>query len=108
MFGGLVASGGHIAALTNRVLTDALWDWLALRGGCGLDDIWFENPVRPDDTLSGISRVISLEDLDERRGSRDVVFDVETRVDDETVFSMRIFSISHSESTTRSLCARRR
>lgn len=64
-------------------------------------------PAPPDDTLSGIIRVVSLEDPDERRGSRDVVFDVETRVDDETVFTMRIFSISHSVPTTRSLCGRR-
>ena len=94
MFGGLVASSWHVAALTNRLLTDALFDLLALRGSRDLDDIWFENPARPDDTLSAIIRVVSLEDLDERRGSRDVVFDVETRDDDETVFSMRMISNS--------------
>ena len=65
-------------------------------------------PAPPDDPLSGIIRVVSLEDPDDRRGSREVVFDAETRIDDERVFSIRIFSISHSESTTRSPCARRR
>jgi acyl dehydratase len=93
MFGGLVASGWHVAALTNRLLTDALFDRLALRGGRGVDEVRFENPVRPGDTLSGTIRVASLGDQD-GRGSRDVIFETETRTDEgEAVLSMRIRSI---------------
>lgn len=99
MFGGLVASGWHVAALTNRLLTDALFDRLALKGGRGVDDLRFERPVRPGDTLSGTIEVASVEAPEEGRDSRDVVFDTTTHTGDEAVFTARIFSIVAREPT---------
>lgn len=99
MFGGLVASGWHVAALTNRLLTDALFDRLALQGGRGVDDLRFERPVRPGDTLSGTIKVAAVEAPDEGRDTRDIVFDTTTLTGDETVFTARIFSIVAREPT---------
>lgn len=99
MFGGLIASGWYVAALTNGLLTDALFDRLALRGGRGVDDLRFERPVRPGDTLSGTIEVAAVEAPEEGRDSRDVVFDTTTRTGDGAVFTARIFSIVAREPT---------
>ena len=51
VFGGLVASGWHTAAITMRLLVTSN---LSLAGGAiglGVDELRFPMPVRPDDTL---------------------------------------------------------
>lgn len=52
MFGGLIASGWHTAAVCMRLLVDGvLSDWASM-GARGVDEIRWLNPVRPGDTLS--------------------------------------------------------
>ena len=58
MFGGLIASGFHTAALTFRLL----WQTGALNDGSigspGLDELRWLKPVRPGDTLHVVAKVI--------------------------------------------------
>jgi len=94
MFGGLVVAGWHVAVLTNRMMSDALFQRTGVVGGRGVNGLRFEKPVRPGDTLSGTVRIADLGDVDDQRGSRDITFDTATRSDsDEPVYSARIFSI---------------
>jgi len=59
-FGGLVASGFHVAALTVRLIRDT-----GLMSGTGLgttaaDDVHWLKPVRPGDTLSVRAEVVEI------------------------------------------------
>lgn len=94
MFGGLIAASWHVAVLTNQMMSDALFQRTAVVSTRGVNDLRFEKPVRPGDTLSATVRIAELSDVDDQRGSRDVTFDTATRSDsDEPVYSARIFSI---------------
>lgn len=84
MFGGLVASGWHVVALTNRMLTESVFSTIALRGGHGSDRIRFHNPTRPGDSLSGVVEIVDIDDPERRPQHRDVSFDVTTRKSDDT------------------------
>jgi acyl dehydratase len=53
IFGGLVASGWHTAALLMRLAVDGMIRNAASLGSPGVDRIDWPNPVRPGDTLSG-------------------------------------------------------
>lgn len=52
MFGGLVASGWHTAAMTMKLLIENQDDDTASAGGRGADDLRWHQPVRPGDVLS--------------------------------------------------------
>ncbi len=68
MFGGLVASGWHTAAMTMRLLVDGrLADSRAL-GALGVDSLRWPEPVRPGDTLSVRTEISETEVFDEERG----------------------------------------
>ena len=60
VFGGLVASGWHTAALTMRLLVES--DLKVAGGliGAGADELKWPNPVRPGDTLHVVSEVIEV------------------------------------------------
>ena len=88
MFGGLVASGWHIVSITNRLMTDALFDRIALEGGHGTDEVRFLTPVRPDDTLTGTVEVVEISDPENRPEHRDVSFAVTARNQDTDVLTM--------------------
>lgn len=52
MFGELVASGWHTAAITMKLLVEGRDDDTASAGGRGADDLRWHKPVRPGDVLS--------------------------------------------------------
>jgi acyl dehydratase len=61
MFGGLIASGWHTAAMTMRMVVDnALRDSNAT-GAIGVDELRWKQPVRPGDTLSVNTEVLEKE-----------------------------------------------
>ena len=52
IYGGLIASGWHTAALTMRLAADGLILDSASMGSPGVDELRWLKPVRPGDTLS--------------------------------------------------------
>jgi acyl dehydratase len=52
IYGGLIASGWHTAALSSRMFVDHLLADSTSLGGPGLDELRWLKPVRPGDTLS--------------------------------------------------------
>lgn len=87
MFGGLVASGWHTAAMTMRLLVDGwLTDSRAL-GALGVDSLRWPEPVRPGDRLSVSTEIREKEPFDEDRGR--VAIEVTTTTQrGDTVLSM--------------------
>jgi len=87
MFGELVASGWHTAAMTMRLLVDGrLADSRAL-GALGVDSLRWPEPVRPGDRLSVRTEITETEPIDDERGR--VAIAVTTTTDSgDTVLSM--------------------
>jgi len=80
MFGELVASGWHTAAMTMRMLVDNYLLESGAMGSPGLESLRWRKPVRPGDVLSVRTEFADKEPWDENRG---VVFtDIETRNQD--------------------------
>ena len=53
MFGGIIASGWHVAAKMMRLFVDNYIDHRTALGSPGLDELRWLKPVRPGDTLTG-------------------------------------------------------
>ena len=53
MFGGIIASGWHIASKMMRLFVDNYVDQRTALGSPGLDELRWLKPVRPGDTLTG-------------------------------------------------------
>lgn len=88
-FGGLVASGWHTAAITERLLVDNVLAESGAMGSPGIDDLRWRKPVRPGDRLSVSIEVVDTEPWDEDRG----LVRAETRTlteDDEAVMTMDV------------------
>lgn len=68
MFGGLVASGWHTAAMTMRMLVDNHLTESGALGSPGLDRLRWPTPVRPGDTLTVDAEVLDKDPWDEERG----------------------------------------
>ena len=51
-FGGIIASGWHTAAITQRIVVDAVVSQSASLGSPGVDELRWLKPVRPGDTLT--------------------------------------------------------
>ena len=64
IYGGLIASGWHTAALCMRLLVDGVFGDSAAMGSPGLDELRWLTPVRPGDVLAG--RLIVLECIPSR------------------------------------------
>jgi acyl dehydratase len=60
IYGGIIASGWHIAAISHRLLVDCLLKDAAGLGSPGVDELRWIRPVRPDDTLSLRVEVVEL------------------------------------------------
>ncbi|WP_276271471.1 MaoC/PaaZ C-terminal domain-containing protein [Haloarcula litorea] len=87
MFGGLVASGWHTAAMTMRLLVDHQLSDSGAMGALGVDSLRWPAPVRPGDVLSVRTEVVETEPWDEDRGR--VATEITTTTEaDETVLSM--------------------
>ncbi len=84
MFGGLVASGWHTAAMTMRMLVDEVLQDEGALGAVGVDELRWPEPVRPGDDLHVETEVLSKE-ADYRPGVGLVRSRVETVREDGTV-----------------------
>lgn len=87
MYGGLIASGWHTAAMTMRLLVDSFLSEAASLGARGVDDLRWRRPVRPGDVLSIRTEVLDTEIETPERGlvrAKTTTFDG----DGEAVFSM--------------------
>ena len=80
MFGGLVASGWHTAAMTMRLLVDNYITGSRALGAAGVDELRWREPVEPGDVLSVETEIVETEVWDEERGL--VHVDVETSDED--------------------------
>ena len=87
MYGGLIASGWHTAAMSMRLLVECFLDEAATLGAKGVDELRWHKPVQPGDRLS-IRATVEEKTVDsDRRGT--IRLRVETtNQDDELVFSM--------------------
>jgi len=68
MFGELVASGWHTAAMTMRMLVDNHLNESAAMGSPGLEELRWRHPVRPGDVLSVETEHVDKQPWDEDRG----------------------------------------
>jgi acyl dehydratase len=68
MFGGLIASGWHTAAMTMELLVTNAFTDSAATGAIGVDELRWPNPVRPGDTLTVHTEVIDTEPWSETLG----------------------------------------
>lgn len=76
MFGGLVASGWHTAAMTMRLLVDNYMTDSRALGATGVDELRWREPVEPGDVLTVDTEIVDTEVWDEDRGL--VYVDIET------------------------------
>jgi acyl dehydratase len=83
MFGTLVASGWHTAAMTMRMLVDGYLSDSGAMGSPGLDELQWRDPVRPGDELSLAIEPVDKEPWDDHRGA--IVAETETLNQDEEV-----------------------
>lgn len=58
VFGGLIASGWHTAAVCMKLFVDGLIQDIASGGGRGVDDLRWHKPVHPGDELSIQTKLI--------------------------------------------------
>jgi len=87
MYGGLIASGWHTAAMSMRLLVECFLDEAATLGAKGVDELRWHKPVQPGDRLSVRATVEKREVDSDRRGT--IRLRVETSTaDDEVVYSM--------------------
>jgi acyl dehydratase len=68
LYGGLIASGWHTAAMAMRMMCDAYLLRSASLGSPGLDSLRWLHPVRPGDTLSMRLHVLETRPLESKPG----------------------------------------
>lgn len=90
LFGGLVASGWHTAAITMRLIVESDLNIAGGIVGLGVDELRFPKPVRPGDTLRTASEILELR-LTRSRPDRGliVVSSVTTNQDGIAVLTMK-------------------
>lgn len=88
MFGGIIASGWHTAALATRMIVDGWLHKVANRGGLGSDNLRWHEPVRPGDTLYARSTVLETQASESHPDSGIVTRETEVlTADDDLVMS---------------------
>ncbi len=85
VFGGLVASGWHTAAIFMRLFVDRILSGSASMGSPGVEGIRWTAPVRPGDVLTGRVRVIETSPSQTRPDRGTVVTESEVRNQDGDV-----------------------
>ncbi len=60
IYGGLIASGWHTAAVYMRLLVDGFLGRAAAMGSPGVDELRWLKPVRPDDVLEGRLEIVEV------------------------------------------------
>ncbi|WP_254525609.1 MaoC family dehydratase [Natrinema caseinilyticum] len=90
-FGELVASGWHTASISMRMLVENYLTENAGMGGRGVDELRWQRPVTPGDTLSLRTEVVDKRpsETDPRRGNVDTYIEVLNQ-DDEVVLSYTV------------------
>jgi acyl dehydratase len=94
MFGELVASGWHTAALTMRMLVDGASP--RVEGGvmgAGIDEIRWPTPVRPGDELSAESEILDMRPSRSRADRGLIKLKTTTRNQDAAVVQVIIANI---------------
>ncbi|WP_255151294.1 MaoC family dehydratase [Halorarius halobius] len=61
LFGGLIASGWHTAAMTMRMLVENVMNDSKASGAVGVDELRWKQPVRPGDTLTAETEILEKE-----------------------------------------------
>jgi acyl dehydratase len=84
MFGGLVASGWHTAAMTMRMLVDNYLSQSRALGAVGVDSLRWRQPVRPGETLSVETEVVDKEPWGEGEGMGVIHSETTTKNEDGT------------------------
>ncbi|GAB7020735.1 MaoC family dehydratase [Halostagnicola bangensis] len=89
LFGELVASGWHVAAICMRLSADGMGEEYATIAGIGVDELRWKNPVTPDDTLSLRVEIVDKQPSESKpdRGHIETLREV-TNQDDDVVLSM--------------------
>jgi len=85
-FGGLIASGWHTASLTMGLLVEEFLSTAATHGALGVDSLRWRSPVRPGQTLTVETEVVTTDDWSDEAGKADVR--IETYADGEIALSM--------------------
>jgi acyl dehydratase len=94
MYGGIIASGWHTAAMTMRVLVDKYLSSIASLGSPGVDELRWILPVRPGDTLRVRITVIEARRSRSKPDRGIVRTLIETRNQrEELVFSMKAMNL---------------
>ena len=92
IYGGLIASGWHTAAMTMRMIVDHhLEDAMAL-GALGVDNLRWPNPVVPGETLSLETEVVETR-ASESRSDRGIVKTDSTTINQSGEPKMEMTSI---------------
>lgn len=87
VYGGLIASGWHTTAMFMRMFVEEFLSGTAAMGSPGVDELRWQTPVRPGDTLSVRLEVAGRDATHRERGTVD--FDTEILNDeDEPVMTM--------------------
>jgi len=60
IFGGIIASGWHTASICHRLIVENVLGKAASLGSPGVDELRWLRPVRPGDTLTARTEVLSL------------------------------------------------
>ena len=94
MYGGIIASGWHTAAMTMRVLVDKYLSSISSLGSPGVDELRWILPVRPGDTLRVRITVIEARRSRSKPDRGIVRTLIETRNQrEEVVFSMKAMNL---------------
>ena len=99
MFGGLIASGWHIAAKLMRLFVDNYIDRRTALGSPGLDELRWLRPVRPGDTLRSEVEVVEARPSRSKpdRGILVMAFKIRNQRD-EDVLTMRTLQLTRRRS----------
>lgn len=79
IFGGIIASGLYTLGLVNKLVVEEYLNDLATMGGQGIDEIRYDEPVRPKDALTIYLEVSRKEPSGSRPERGYVDFDIEAR-----------------------------
>ena len=89
IFGGLIASGWHTAAMTMRMLVDNVVDPETTMGSPGVEELRWQVPVRPGDVLSVRQELLEKRPLESRPEAGLFRYRSETlNQDDEVVMTL--------------------
>jgi len=88
-FGGIIASGWHTTAMTERMLVEHLLNESGAMGSPGVNDLRWRRPVRPGDVLSVELTLDDTEDWDDERGLVRATMRT-LNADDQAVMTMEV------------------